>query len=138
MEFRKSRKYGNSGKRCGCAATPHVAVPLHPCGIQEFREIWEFWEEMWLSTPLWNSGIPGNLGILGRDVAEPPHLMWLWLYTPLEFRNSGKYGNSGKRCHITALGPLEFRNSGKYGNSGKRCHITALGPLELRNSRNYG
>ena len=53
---------------------------LHPSGIPEFREIWEFWEEMSLSrhysggcgcTPLWNSGIPGNLGILGRDVAEP-------------------------------------------------------------------
>ena len=46
--------------------------------------MWEFWEEMWLSPPLWSSGILGNMGILGRDVAE---------HTPVEFRNSGKFGN---------------------------------------------
>ena len=80
-----------------------------PCGIPEFRELWELWEEMWLCryTPcgipefrefweemlyhwaLWNSGIPGIMGFLGRDVIS---------LVPLDFRN---YGNSGKRCYIT-------------------------------------
>ena len=38
-----------------------------PCGISEFRELWEFWEVMLYHWALWNSGIPGITGILGRD-----------------------------------------------------------------------
>ena len=65
--------------------------------------------------PLWNSGIPGIMGILGRDVAVSLHPLW----------NSGIPGIMGiLGRNVISLGPLEFRNSGNYGNSGKRCHIT--------------
>ena len=65
--------------------------------------------------PLWNSGIPGIMGILGRDVAVSLHPLW----------NSGIPGIMGiLGSDVISLGPLEFRNSGNYGNSGKRCHIT--------------
>ena len=71
-----------------------------PCGIPEFRELWEFWEVMLYHWALWNSGIPGIMGILGRDVIS---------LGPLEFRNSWNSGNSGKRCYITGLsGIAEF------------------------------
>ena len=44
---------------------------------------------------LLNSGIPGNMGIIGRDAIS---------LGPLEFGNySRNYGNYGKRCHITGL-----------------------------------
>ena len=55
-----------------------------------------------------------------------------------EFRNSGNYGNSGKRCGCIATPPVEFRNSGNYGNSVKRCGCVATPPVEFRNSGNYG
>ena len=44
-----------SGKRCGCVATRPAAVPLHPP---------------------WNFGIPGNMGILGRDVISLHWALW--------------------------------------------------------------
>ena len=78
VEFRNSGNYGNSGKRCGFVARP-----------------------------LWNSGILGIMGILGRDVIS---------LGPLEFRNSGNYVNSGKRCHITGpSGIPEFLDSWNPG-----------------------
>ena len=80
-----------------------------PSGIPEFRELWEFWEEMLYHWALWNSGIPGIMGILGRDVIS---------LGPLEFRNSG---NSGKRCYITGLsGILEFQKILKFWEKRKK------------------
>ena len=103
VEFRNSGNYGNYGKRCRCVATPPVEFGnsgnpgkrcyiTGPSGIPEFLELCEIWEEMSYHWALWNSGIPGIMGILGRDVIS---------LGPLEFRNSGNYGNSGKRCLIT-------------------------------------
>ena len=96
LVFRNSGNYGNYGKRCGCVATPPVefrnsgnygkrcGCVANPCifrnstsygnfvkrcyitgpsGIPEFRELWEFREEMSYHWALWNSGIPGILGI---------------------------------------------------------------------------
>ena len=71
--------------------------------------------------PLLNSGIPGIMGILGRDVRNTPcgipEFRELWEFLeemfatpPVEFQNSGNYGNLGKRYNIT--GPYaipEFR-----------------------------
>ena len=71
--------------------------------------------------PLWNSGIPGIMGILGRDVRNThcgiPEFRELWEFweemfatPPVEFQNSGNYGNFGKRYNITGPSAIpEFR-----------------------------
>ena len=85
--------------------------------------------------PLWNSGIPGIMGIMGRDVAVSQHPLWnsgkSCSQHPL--RNSGIPEILGK--DVISLGPLELRNSGNYGNSGKRCHIT--GPSGIPEFREF-
>ena len=81
-----------------------------PSGIPEFRELWEFWEEMSYHWALWNSGIPGILGILGRDVIS---------LGSLEFRNSGKFLKSGKRGKKTKMKyklPMLIKIIAQWGN----------------------
>ena len=100
-----------------------MAVAVHPCGIPEFREIWEFWEEMWLSrhtscgcgcTPLWNSGIPGNMGILGRDVISLHWALW----------NSGIPGNMGILGRDVTSLHWALWNSGIPGIMGRDVMLT--------------
>ena len=90
--------------------------------------------------PLWNSGIPGIIGILGRDVRNTPcgipEFRELWeFWEEMLYHwalwNSGIPGIMGILGRdVISLGHLEFRNS---GNSGKRCYITGLsGILEFQ------